>query len=161
MRLSNNAGCWNKSRSLTQSNRITLRIIIPSSKDDVQIIRVKKILRIKYRRPLLLYFGSSSTKLLCVQNFSKNAHHFPKINITTNDYSFPFLFETAIVSAASPSLPIRRRLAFAHFAGSQDFLKCDWKRKPTKTVPRAISVQHKYIMYTKLAELSSGEIVSS
>ena len=159
MRLSNNAGCWNKSRSLTQSNRITLWIILSSS-TSTHDTRVKKILRTStFSSSLVLW--TSSTKVLCVQNFSKNAHHFPKINITSNDYSFPFLFETAIVSAASPSLPWRRRLAFAHFAGSQDFLKCDWKRKPTKTVPRAISVQHKYIMYTKLAELSSGEIVSS
>ena len=152
MCISNNAGCWNKSRSLTQSNRITLIIIFRRTST------CQKNLRISTFSSSLLW--TSSTKL-CVQNFSKNAQHFLKINITTNDYSFPFLFETANVSAASPPLPLRRRLAFAHFAGSQDFLKCDWKRRPTKTVPRAISVQHKYIMYTKLAELSSGEIVSS
>ena len=105
---------------------------------------------------LVLLFKISpllSTKIL---NTRRARVHIVLLLLLTLTLTLTLLYFLSPIFLVSLSL-----LAFAHWAGSQDFLKCDWKRKPTKTVPIAISVQHKYRMYTKLAGFSRVKIVSS
>jgi len=92
-----------------------------SSSDEQRSSRVERIIII-----IIITFSSSSVFL------------FAKLKRTS---FLPSSYAGAL--SALPPLLLRFLLALAHFAGNQFFLKCDWKRKPTKMVPIAISVQHK------------------
>ena len=92
-----------------------------SSSDEQPSSRVERIIII-----IIITFSSSSVFL------------FAKLKRTS---FLPSSYAGAL--SALPPLLLRFLLALAHFAGNQFFLKCDWKRKPTKMVPIAISVQHK------------------